>query len=123
MTEKELVRSFGQWSARWDIGFFGMEDGTRYYIDDPDNLLGRFRLLAQDNLELCLSLWREFDTGYCEVMSKAKLDCGDEEEEEGYAPWCYWLEPDEREPEEVEHDTRTEQVYNSQSWQFCKSSR
>ena len=82
MTEKELVRRFGQWVARWDIGFFAIEGG-RYYIGVPDNLLERFRLLARDNLELCLQLWRDFEAGYWDVMSRVEIDQEDDEEDEG----------------------------------------
>jgi len=115
MTEKELVRRFGQWVARWDIGFFAIEGG-RYYIGVPDNLLERFRLLARDNLELCLQLWRDFEAGYWDVMSRVEIDQEDDEEDEG-APFFFWYESPETEREEIEQYTGTEQVYNRQSWQ------
>ena len=113
--EKEIVRSFGQWVARWDIGFFAMEHGSRYYIDDPDRLQERFRLLAKNNFELCLELRRDFDAGYSEVMSRVEVD---REEEEGELACYYWFEPEETEQQETKQETRTEQVYNRRSWQL-----
>ena len=112
--EKELVRRFGQWLARWDIGFFAMEHGSRYCIDDPDRLQEKFRLLAKNHFELCLELRREFDAGYSEVMSQVEVDREKEEEE---LACYYWFEPEETEQQETEQETRTEQVYNCRSWQ------
>ena len=88
-------------------------EGGRYYIDDPDNLLERFRLLAKNNLELCLELRREFDAGYCEVMSKVEVD----QRMRGGRGALFWREPEETEQQETEQEAGTEQVYNRQSWQ------
>jgi hypothetical protein len=117
--ERAVVRSYGQWVARWDAGFFGI-NGRRYYTDDPDKLREKFTLLARTNRELCLQLWRDFDAGYWDVMAKVEVEIDPEEiEQDEGSPWWYRCESEKTEQEETERDSRrTEQVYNRRSWQF-----